>query len=331
MAKALANAAQLEAASYDVRTFGDCALYVPHGEPPYEVICHTDDPEWESVRDEGLGASDTPELFGEGFATQSLLALWAEKSGYGATWIDQEADHLLIGKLVEPAIIDMYRRRSGHAATPCGFLLRSKRYPWITCTLDAQTVIEHDGVIELAPLELKSVSSFAASEWYAEPPARVQLQLQHQMIVTGARFGAIAAFLGGSRFTWHVAPADEFVQLRIVNATRRFWHDYVEKGRQPIASDNAVDAKVLREIYKDSLPPEVADIELPDEYLYVDKAIADATMQKADLEKTIQGGRNMIQQAMGAHTVARLSNGRTWKIDRKGVLRAPKQAKGNDA
>jgi predicted phage-related endonuclease len=195
----------------------------------------------------------------------------------------------------------------------------------MTCTLDAQTAIFADGVLCLAPLECKNVSSFAASEWASEPPARVQLQLQHQMIVTGARMGAIAAIVGGGRFVWHIAKADDFVQQRIVNATRRFWHDYVEQGRQPLASENAIDAKVLREIYADALPKEVSEIKLPDSFLSIDKQVADATFVKKDAEKTIQHGRNLIQQAMGDHTVGTLSNGRQWKIDRKGMLRAPKQ------
>jgi len=295
--------------------------YVASDDCPFEAVCHTLEPRWAELRNEGMGASDTPELFGEGFATSSKLALWAQKCGYDAVWFDDDAEHLRIGQLVEPAIIEMFEERALRPAIASGYMYRSKRYPWLQCTLDGWTVVEvAPEVFEPVPLELKNVFGWSAAAWATEAPPRVQIQHQHQQIVMQRDAGYIAAFVGGGKFVWQHIPGEPIVKLKIVNATRRFWHENVLGQKQPMAEANNIDEKVLREIYKDAFPPPVKETSLPDSLLALDKACAEALSAKTAAERTIKGARAKVRQALGDYNKGTLSNGSVWKISRDGKL-----------
>lgn len=74
-------------------------------------------------------------------------------------------------------------------------------------------------------LEIKNVDTFAyADMWTADKaPDHIELQVQHQMLITGAKKCHIAALVGGNRLVHIERDANEEVHQEIMRRVERFW------------------------------------------------------------------------------------------------------------
>ena len=270
---------------------------------------------WLRARRTGVGASEIAAVLGES-RWGDAGTIYARKVAPGD---DSEAGEWLEwGLRLEAVICDAYAspRYAGRTVERDGRLLRSKSHPWAVCTLDAWTCADID-TGEVIPLELKT--DRWGTDWDDGPPREYLLQLQHQMLVTGARHASIAVLIGGSKLAWCDAARDEQEIARIVRAGERFWR-MVEAREMPETSDHDALAAVFAEETRGR------SVELSGaEWAIADakrcEASAAASMAKRE-QKDIDA---KIKRAMGRAEVARLDDGTEyrWTTQRDGrrVLR----------
>ena len=138
-------------------------------------------------------------------------------------------------------------------------------------------------------------------------PEYVQLQVMHQLAVTGKQAADVAALLGGQTLEIHRIERDEQMIARLIELERKFWR-YVETDTPPPADGTASAEAALRCLYPEDNGQVVdfsshagltaAFIELK----AVRQSIADKEKREAELKQ-------MLQQAMGDASRAEFSSG----------------------
>lgn len=164
-------------------------------------------PEWLRERRHGIGASDAAALYGES-PWQSPLSLWAEKRGLTAP-IDEAMvpDYIKWGLKLEPLIAEAFAEDTGREVIdiPPFTIERDLSHPELMATLDRrQRTAAGIGV-----LELKSTNWFARKNWEEGVPLYYQIQVQHQLMVTGEPFASVAVLIAGSEFLWCDVPRND--------------------------------------------------------------------------------------------------------------------------
>ena len=203
---------------------------------PYEVIVRAaaDEERWLDERDRAgrIGSSEVASALGDGYDTP--CELYASKLGLRPRLEDRLDDdgreRLEMGRLMEPTIRQRYQQESGRLTAPCGILLRSKLHPWLVATPDASV---YDGELGLGCLELKWPGLYARHEWWDDAPVMYRIQLEAQLIVTGRRWGAIAAVVGGVHLHWHEYTSDAELRARILEEGADFHRRLLEEDPPP--------------------------------------------------------------------------------------------------
>jgi putative phage-type endonuclease len=112
-------------------------------------------------------------------------------------------------------------------------------------------------------LEIKNVDQFAFHRsWISdgdntEAPPHIEIQLQHQMLVSGRKFGVIGALVGGNRLVLIKRQADEGIQNAIIEESKKFWQSITEN--QAPVPDFQRDAKFISSLYKHAEPGKIID------------------------------------------------------------------------
>lgn len=263
---------------------------------------------WLSERRTFIGASDAPSILGVGYETP--FAVWARKTG--ALPPDESENELLeCGLVLQPAIIELLRRRSGYQVVeePAWTVRRHPHISWLGCSLDA---FIDDAEAGIGVVEAKNVGSYNAADWKdQEPPLRYNVQVQAQMAVTGATWAIVVGLIGGNRLVWHTVPRDDTFIDRMVRALGEFW-ELVESGTPPPVDGSEYTARVLARIF----PVDNGSIvRLPDESRDWDSALVGLKAQRSVIDKNIGLLENQFKAALGESSEGLLPDGGryTWK------------------
>jgi len=206
---------------------------------------------WLLARQQMMGASDVPGLYGLS-SFGSPMRIWADKSGFADPFT--EAPYTLFGQVIEPAILDYFAHASERRVRRDGRLLRSKRYPWLSCTLDARQWL-HSGAL-LGAVEAKST----IDDWSTELPIDVILQVQTQYIVTGYERIDVAWLERMSARMNHIhVPRSEQMCESIIEETYRFWTEHVVSGEPPETDASESCRLALQRIYPREEPGAIID------------------------------------------------------------------------
>lgn len=290
----------------------------------YDTICSSSDREaWLLARNSGLGASDMPSVLGVGF--RDPAEVWAEKRGVLRDSLD-EYEFVQWGLRLEPVIIEAYSepRYAGRESRRAGELLRSIAHPWAMCTLDAWTLHPEHGWI---PLEVKKSSEFAAEDWAGGPPEKYYVQVQHQMLVTGAEHASIACLIGAQRLVWCDLDRDEAMIGRIVREGERLW-SYVLDGTPPPPDDTAGYARVMRALFPEEAPETCVALDEGARRWQRDIELAAAAIKEAEARE--QRAKNEVMALLGAAEEGRFADGTGWtfkKQARAGYTVAPSETR----
>lgn len=286
---------------------------------PFEASCvsvgvHSRDREqWLRARRRGLGGSEVAAILGL-HPYKSALEVYADKTSRTPA-NDVTSEVALWGNVFEQPILHEYGRRTGRHVVSGGDLLRSRqRDSWL---------VTLDGVqLDCAPpwaagpgcAEVKTVG-YADVPWEERIPPHVQVQLQHQMLVTGATWNTVIWLpFPERRLQWRdVAPHGEFIAY-LAEQCDAFWLRVLEQREpDPDGSDSSMHA-----LYR--LHPELADetIELDEEA----EAIADEVEQINVALKELEARKSLIHQrvmaTLGDEKTAVLDSGRyftSWTVD----------------
>lgn len=234
-----------------------------------------DEAAWLAARRAGIGGSDAAAVLGlSPFDTP--LAVYARKLGLMDDTAETPA--MRFGKLLEPIIADEYVRETNRTLRDPGryTIARSETHPFLFATLDRE-ILTADGKDVPALLEIKSTNAFRADDWLEEPPAHVQIQGQHQLLVTGRAWMSFAVLIGGNDFRWvDVARNDKFIAV-LEARLAEFWRRLELRDPPPAGAE---DKDVLAALYPQEA--EGTRIALPGEAMTwdADRAVAAAEAKR---------------------------------------------------
>lgn len=273
--------------------------------------------EWEEARRiTGIGSSDAPAILGMS-RYKTPFQLYSEKLGLVPS-DREETEQLRWGNILEEPIAQRYSEETKRSVRnpkphPGAFVIeRSKTVDFMIAQIDRYTMraptggpedaLEAEGV-----LEIKNAHFFMAQDWLdlQEPPAEFQIQLQHQLAVTGAKWGSIACLIGGVKFVWKdLARDDEFIDL-LVTKEREFWSmlqnhvppriDGTEKTKAIIGKLHPKDNGLTIELGVDALE------------LVEEREALKADMKKA--EERVTQIENTLKLAIGPNTAGAFRDG----------------------
>ena len=204
--------------------------------------------QWLQVRRGGIGSSDAAAAVGLN-PYQSRLELWMEKTGRAPTAPpgDGGADDLspmYWGSLLEPIVAAHYTRRTGNRVRRINAVLQHPDHPWMLANIDREVM----GATDVQLLECKTAGIQGAWLWRDGVPEYVQLQVQHQLAVTGKQAADVAVLLGGQELQIFRVVRDEELIAQLITLEREFW-GYVERDQQPPADGSDSADRALRALY----------------------------------------------------------------------------------
>lgn len=269
--------------------------------------------EWLVVRKNGIGSSDAAAAVGLN-PYKSQLELWMEKTGRdgGVPKADphDEESPMYWGNILEPIVAAHYARRTGNRVRKINAVLQhpDPDKAWMLANIDREII----GATDVQILECKTAGINGARLWKEGVPEYVQLQVHHQLAVTGKAAADVAVLIGGQHLEIHRIDRDEAMIARLIELERQFWR-YVERDVPPPADGSESADLALRYLYpQDSgavldfkaernLSACFADL------VSVRQTIAEHQKLEAQLKQT-------IQQAMGEASRADFETGSvTWK------------------
>ncbi len=293
------------------------ALRMPRekAKPALRLVTTRDLPreDWLAFRKQGIGSSDAAAAVGLN-PYKSPLELWLEKTGRDGnlprTDPNDEESPAYWGNLLEPIVAAHYTKRTGHRVRRINAVLqhRDPDKSWMQANIDREVI----GASAVQILECKTAGINGARLWKEGVPEYVQLQVQHQLAVTGKAAADVAVLLGGQHLEIHRIERDEALIARLVQLELQFW-DYVVSDTPPPADGSESAETALRCLYPEDqgqtvdftedriLSPVFADL------VSVRQSIAEYERLEAQFKQT-------IQQAMGDASKAVFETGSvTWK------------------
>lgn len=275
--------------------------------------------DWLAVRKTGIGGSDAAAAVGLN-PYKSPLELWLEKTKRDKHLPqpdDQDANEPVYwGRLLEPIVAAAYSLQTGYRVRKVNAVLQhpDPDLSWMLANLDREVI----GSDEVQILECKTAGEFGARLWKDGVPEYVQLQVQHQLAVTGKQAADVAVLLCGQRLEIHRIKRDEGLIAHLIQLERVFW-EFVERDTPPPADGSASAELALR-----CLHPQDAGTTLDfshDQQLSATFAdLVSIRQTLAETEKVEAQLKQTIQQAIGDASKAIFETGEvTWKKTKDSV------------
>ncbi|MBN8750945.1 MAG: YqaJ viral recombinase family protein [Variovorax sp.] len=294
------------------------AVSLPNHRPALKLVKTQDlsRDQWLSVRKGGIGSSDAAAAIGLN-PYKSPLQLWMEKTGRDGDLpqIDpnDESSPVYWGTLLEPIVAAHYTRRTGHRVRRINAVLQHASHPWMLANIDREVV----GAPDVQILECKTAGYHGARFWEEGVPEYVQLQVMHQLAVTGKQAADVAVLICGQELRIHRIERDEALIGHLIELEARFWR-YVETDTAPPADGSDSAATALKALW----PRDAGTtLDLSDD-LEMSAVFSDLVAVRALLASTEakeEQLRQRIQQRMGEACVATFEGGEVrWKRSKDG-------------
>lgn len=272
--------------------------------------------DWLEVRRRGIGSSDAAAALGLN-PYQSPLALWLNKTGREPVSdppTDEDRDPRYWGTQLEQVVAEHYARSTGFKVRRCNAVLQHPEHPWMLANIDREVV----GSNAVQILECKTAGLNGARLWRDGVPEYVQLQVQHQLAVTGKQAADVAVLVCGNTFQCYRIERDAALIERLIALEAQFWH-YVLTDTPPPADGSVSAAQALQALYPEAVAPVVDLSEDPT----MDACFADLLAVRArltELESIEAQHKQRIQERLGSASGARFSLGEvSWKRSKDSV------------
>lgn len=204
--------------------------------------------DWYEFRKNTIGASEIATLLGLDEYGVKAKMFWQK---LGREFSPIQSKFTYWGLANEKNVADAWRRYDGtedgyidntyngvfvrdYKEIPCYAI--NIKYPWLSASLDfevpAGQVSPFTGEVidEDFPLEIKTISSFAAEKYELGLPTRYVVQVHQQMLVFESSYAEIAFLTAGTDFNVMPFHQNDSITNRIIKLSRDFW-DIVEQGR----------------------------------------------------------------------------------------------------
>ncbi|CAJ2766378.1 putative phage-related protein [Burkholderia pseudomallei] len=288
-------------------------MNTPHPEPPRTrkpalKLVKTHDlsrDDWLAVRRTGIGGSDAAAAVGLN-PYMSALELWLDKTGRaeGLPRPDpaDTTSPTYWGTLLEPIVAAVYTRQTGNKVRKVNAVLRHPSIAWMLANIDREVV----GAPDVQILECKTAGEYGTRLWREGVPEYVQIQVQHQLAVTGKTAAHVAVLLCGQALEVHRIERDDALIGRLIELEQRFWR-YVESDTPPPADGSESADRALRHLY----PGNGETIDFSNDRV-LSSVFADLVAVRAEIETRQQleaQFKQTLQQAMGDATRAVFETG----------------------
>lgn len=280
--------------------------------PTYQVVdLDPDDrPAWLAWRRGGIGASEAAALLGVS-PWASPLSVYAEKIDDEPP-LDDDAEHLRWGRLLEDPILDEFEHRTGLDVRARQLCVENTDRPWMRATLDGLT---DAGLVE--------VKVSGDHQPWDEPPLHYQAQVAWQLAVTGLGRGWLVALFNARRLEIYPIDADDDVTADLHEVADEFWARVADR-RPPPADGHPATGPTLARLYPGD--PDHEPVVVPEALAAEVKAARDAVKVAEDAKRAAE---NALKAALGDATEAVITDGvdtavvatwrpqtrRTWNTD----------------
>jgi putative phage-type endonuclease len=266
---------------------------------------HLERKDWLDVRRSGIGGSDAAAAVGLN-PYVSQLELWLDKTGRTEGMPRPDPDDTTSptywGSLLEPIVAASYTKQSGNKVRKVNAVLRHPTIPFMLANLDREIV----GACDVQILECKTAGEFGSRLWREGVPEYVELQVQHQLAVTGKTAAHVAVLLCGQALEVFRVERDDGLIVRLIELEARFWH-YVETDTPPPSDGSESADRALRHLY----PGHGGTVDFTDDRR-LSSVFADLVAVRDEIEarQAIEAQlKQQIQQAMGDATRAVFETG----------------------
>lgn len=186
-----------------------------------------------------IGSSESGVLLGVD-TRKTPLQLWGEKTGRIAPPDLDDNARVVVGKHIEAAYRGIFHDLFGMELRKARKHRVHRHYPMIGASLDYLYRTEDAGDV---PAEGKNVDFLVFRDQYEEhpdgtiePPLAIDVQIQHQLAVTGKPYAALLLLVGGNTPKVCIRPRHEPTIQLIERECQRFWKEYVEPDVEPPAN-----------------------------------------------------------------------------------------------
>lgn len=274
--------------------------------------------DWLDVRKKGIGSSDAAAAVGLN-PYKSQLELWLEKTGRDANLPkpdpNDDSSPMYWGTLLEAFVAAHYTKKSGNRIRKVNAVLQHPDHAWMLANLDREVI----GADDVQILECKTAGMNGARLWRDGVPEYVQIQVHHQLAVTGKQAADVAVLVCGNDFRIHRIERDDALIARLIQLEAQFWK-YVETDTAPPADGSDSAATALQALY----PKDDGTVLNLSEDTAMNSAFADlvsvraAIANQSELEAKL---KQSIQQRMGDASKAVFEGGEvSWKRSKDSVV-----------
>jgi predicted phage-related endonuclease len=218
--------------------------------------------------------------------------------------------------MLEHIVASHYTKRTGNRVRRINAVLQhpDPDKAWMLANIDREVI----GANDVQILECKTAGINGARLWKNGVPEYVQVQVMHQLAVTGKAAADVAVLIGGQELRIHRIERDEAQIAALITLERQFWQ-YVQTDTPPPADGSDSADLALRCLYPQD---NGASIDFSRD-THLSSSFADLVALRAHLteqEKLEAQLKQRLQQAMGDATRAKFETGEvTWKKAKDGT------------
>lgn len=277
--------------------------------------------EWLKARRSGLGASEIAAILGED-PWDSPFAIWGDKTGRAPKppVVSEAAEW---GLNFEEPIARKFGVRSGRRVeVPPPFTVWTHPvHAWKRATPDAMQwpivgePFEGPGVLQVKTAsERVAYSDNEEMSWRDGPPVKHQIQLQHEMDVTGCSWGSLICLVGGQELLgpYDYDVNDDFL-ADIHPLLEAFWNGVLQ-GIAPDVDAKEATTKALSRLYPDSTANVCTGDDGLSAILHRLEEVRAATKALGEEEDLL---KNQAAALIGDASVVTLPNGDVWTYKTK--------------
>lgn len=220
--------------------------------------------EWLALRRRNINSSEVAALFGLSPNTTEY-ELWHRKAGLLAE-ADVVGDRVEAGQYLEPAIAAWAASRFGWEARPfkdyyeIGAERIGSSFDWeILDWPDDPLTLCGPGILEIKNVDWLQFRLKWNDDGDLMAPPHIELQVQHQLLVSGCQWAVIVVLVGGNDLRMTVRVRNEVIIGKIRDRCAAFWSS-VDAGMPP-DPDYTRDGDAIRALYarpdpRAAMPPE---------------------------------------------------------------------------
>ena len=269
--------------------------------------------DWLAFRKQGIGSSDAAAAVGLN-PYKSQLELWLEKTGRDGnlpkTDPQDEESPAYWGNLLEPIVAAHYTKRTGNRVRRINAVLQhpDPDKAWMLANIDREVI----GCPDVQILECKTAGLNGARLWKDGVPEYVQLQVMHQLAVTGKRAADVAVLICGQDLQIHRIERDEVMISQLIELEREFW-GRVERREAPATDGSDSCAQALKALYPRS-QEQTLDLRHEPEPAATFSALLQVRAQLDEIQQRESQLKQQLQARLGAAARALFPNGAiSWK------------------